>query len=132
MSAKLTAERYRLRAEEVRAIAAEIKREEYRRFLLAIADDYDRMGESAQFMGECRARLDVVTEHLDRPMEAAAPHANGRDAGAPADDDPIQACRVMAEDAGRLGAFAEGASRDAWLQLSERWAVLANRLESKE
>ena len=122
-------EGYRLRAEELRVVASEAMRTEYRQFLLLIAQDYDRMACSAELISDSCQRLAEVTEKLDQSAEKSARKANGNGNG---NGDSVQACRTMAEDASRLGADAEGTTRDAWLQLSERWSTLANNLERAE
>jgi hypothetical protein len=125
MNKKFNSEGYRLRAEELRAIASELDRPETRRILLAIAEDYDRLANSARLLIECRDRLTAVSEELERPVAQAA---NGNGSG----DNGVQACRTMARDAERLSGQSEGSSRDAWLQLSERWHTLADKLEETD
>jgi hypothetical protein len=124
MTKSLSSERFRLRAEELRAIAAEMKQQEIRRFLLSIATDYDRLAHSADFILECGERLAVVSQKLDQqPAAVVLRNGDSGDNGGSAD-----ACRVMAADARRLGSCTDGPSSEAWLQLSERWQRLADSL----
>jgi methyl-accepting chemotaxis protein len=111
------AEKYRLRAEELRTIAGD-SREEYQRFLLRIADDYEGMARSAETVVECRQSLAGARERL----------APSGDTGST--DDRANACKEMASDAERLAFQADEASREAWRQLAKQWRILAENLGS--
>ena len=126
MNKKYTSEAYRLRAEELRAIASELDRPETHRILISIAEDYERLASSAEFLTECHGRLTAVSEEFERPLAAHSSNGNGSGGNG------VRACRTMAADAQRLATEAEGASREAWLKLSERWSRLANSLEQTE
>jgi hypothetical protein len=126
MNKKYTSEAYRLRAEELRAIASDMDRPETRRILTSIAEDYERLASSAEFLTECHGRLTAVSEEFERPLAAHSSNGNGSGGNG------VRACRTMAADAQRLATEAEGASREAWLKLSERWSRLANSLEQTE
>ena len=126
--------RYRLRAEELRAIAGQMTVEENRSFLVGVAEDYERLAASAEQINETRSRLAQLNERWPQPAIVQSPVQQNV---APAREsvctirDKARAYRDMAGDAERLAESADAVSRQGWLSLAEVWTNLAEALDSQ-
>jgi hypothetical protein len=121
--------RFRLRAEELRALAGEMSVDENRRALLHTAEDYERLAISVELMEVSKRRL--------ANLNARSPdtYLPGFCAEAPAavhaeKEDQIQIYRDMAADAVALADVADEPSRQGWLSLARTWIGLADKLEN--
>ena len=121
--------RFRLRAEELRALAGEMTIEENRSALLRTAEDYERLASSVELLKISKQRL------ADLNARSPDTYLPGVCAEAPAvvriqNEDQIQIYRDMAADAIGLADVADERSRDGWLSLARTWMELADKLEN--
>ena len=130
--------RFRIRAEEMRALAGDITIEENRKFYNSIAEDYERLARSAEVITGAAEKLDRIGRQLGDSSAAdtgSTPSGSGTDPlGAGDVDRPygrVQVYRDMADDAKVLAKVADNQLRGQWLQLSRRWSELADRLEEQ-
>src|SRR5690349_21666728 len=99
--------RFRLRAEELRALAGEMSLEENRCALLRTADDYERLAQSVQLMEISKQRLARLNA---RSAETYLPAAGGEApavVSSPLAEDQVQIYRDMAADAEALAEAAD-------------------------
>jgi chromatin segregation and condensation protein Rec8/ScpA/Scc1 (kleisin family) len=119
--------RFRLRAEELRAVAGEMSVEENRAALLRTADDYERLAQSAEILDISKQRLaNLNARSADTLLHAACVETPA--AITPQVDDQVQIYRDMAADAVAL-ADVDNRSRRGWLSLARTWTELAEKLE---
>ncbi len=120
--------RFRLRAEELRALAGEMTIEENRGALLRTAEDYERLASSVELLKVSKQRLaDLNARARDTYLPGVA------EASATVrvrNEDQIQIYRDMAADAVALANVADERSRQGWLSLARTWMELAEKLES--
>lgn len=123
---------YRLRAEELRAIAGQMTVEENHAFLVGVAEDYERLAKSAALIKETKERLAQLNQRW--PQSAAFEPRLEQSSPATRESERLmrekaKAYRDMAGDAERLAEDADAPSRQGWLSLAELWAGLADGLE---
>jgi len=122
--------RFRLRAEELRALAGEMSVKENRDALLRTAEDYERMAQSAGLLELSRARLaSLNARSAGADFTAAGAETTVETASI---DDQIQIYRDMAADAIALAEQADQKSQQGWLSLARIWTELAERLQRSE
>ena len=120
--------RFRLRAEELRALAGEMTIEGNRGALLRTAEDYERLASSVELLKISKQRLaDLNTRSPDAYLPgvcAEAPVVRVQN------EDQIQIYRDMAADAVALANVADERTRQGWLSLARTWIELAEKLEN--
>ena len=120
--------RYRLRAEELRAVAGEMSVEENRAALLRTAEDYERLAQSAEMLAISKQRLaNLNARSGDRFLPGAC--VETRAAITPQVEDQVQIYRDMAADAVALADVTDNRSRQGWSALARTWTELAEKLE---
>ena len=117
-------EAFLLRAEELRVIANQYQVPEIRNFLLGIAQEYEEMAGSANFVLECRDRLTAISQRFERPEISHSERPRFA-----TNKDSSEVCRSLAADASGMATRLNSASREAWLQLAERWDSLADSID---
>ena len=117
-------EAYLLRAEELRVIASQYRVSEIRNFLLGIAQEYEELAGSANFVMECQDRLTTASQRFETPQIGHSERPRFA-----ASEESSEACRSLAADARGMATRLGSASYDAWLQLAERWNSLAENID---